>query len=81
MDISKKVFINETCFKDRITSKYILKKLDRIGFSKNNLVIRSDLYLATEGDYEIRYAGGDILISQVEFKDDNFSLRQIGLVS
>lgn len=81
MDTSRKVFINETCFKDQVTIRYILKKLDVMGFSKNNIVRRSDLYLATEGDYEIRYEGGDILISQVEFKDDNFSLRQIGLVS
>ncbi|MDE1843821.1 MAG: hypothetical protein KGI10_00665 [Thaumarchaeota archaeon] len=52
-----------------------------MGFSKNNLARRSDLYLAMEGDYEIRYAGGDILVYQVEFKDNNFSLRQIELVS
>lgn len=81
MDTTKKVFINETCFKDRITINYILKKLYRTGFSKDNIIRRSDLYLATEGDYEIRYAGGDILISQVELKDDKFSLRQVGIVS
>lgn len=58
-----------------------MKKLDKMGFSKSNLVRRSDLYLAREGDYEIRYEGGDILIHQVEFKDNNFSLRQIELLS
>lgn len=52
-----------------------------MGFSKSNLVRRSDLYLAREGDYEIRYEGGDILIYQVEFKDNNFSSRQIELLS
>ena len=78
MDSSRKVFINEPFFQDQVTSKYILKKLDRMGFSKNNIVRRSDLYLAREGDYEIRCVGDDILISQVEFNGDKFSLRQIG---
>ena len=49
-----------------------------MGFSKDNIVKRSDLYLAAAGDYEIRRVGGYMLISQVEIKDNDYSLKQIG---
>ncbi len=78
LDSSRKVFVNENCYKDEVLTKYILKELTRIGFSMNNIVRGFDLNLAIEGDYKIGCVGGIFLVSQIEFIGNNITLRPIG---
>lgn len=78
IDQSKRVFINENCYKEEATGKYLLEQLDKMGFSKNYLVRGVDLDIAKNGDYKIRCIGGELTIFEVEFRNDNLILKPIG---
>ena len=80
LDSSRKAFINENCYKDEVIARYVLKQLEQIGFSKNNIVQGLDLNIAIEGDYRIGCVGGDILVSQIEMIGNSITLRPIGFL-
>lgn len=77
MDLSKRVFIKENCYQDKEIDTYVLTRLERLRFSKNNMVKGLDLNLARTGDYYIRCDGGDVLISKILFSDNNISLERL----
>lgn len=78
LDSSRKVFINENCYRDEVISKQILKQLAQIGFSTNNIIRGLNLRIAIEGDYKIGCVGGSFLVSQIEFIGNNITLRPLG---
>lgn len=78
LDSSRKIFINDNCYKDEIITNYVLKKLEQIGFSKNNIVRGLDLNIAIEGDYKVGCVGGSIMVSQIEIIGTGITLRPVG---
>jgi hypothetical protein len=81
LDLSKRVFVKESCYQDREIETYVLTRLERLGFSKNKMVEGLNLDLARTGDYYIRCDGGDVLISKISFNDNDITLERLGKFS
>jgi hypothetical protein len=57
LDPSKRIFVKENCYQDEKIDTYVLTRLERLKFSKDNMVKGLDLDLAKTGDYFIRCDG------------------------
>jgi hypothetical protein len=81
LDLSKRVFVEMSCYQDKEMKTYVLTRLERLGFSKNKMVEGLNLDLARTGDYYIRCGGADVLISKMSFNGNDISLERLGKFS
>lgn len=76
LDTSRKVFVNEKCFKENMGSE-VLEKLAKLGFPRKNIIEWLDLDLLRNGDYKVRCIGGSAILFEVEFQKENVFLKQV----
>lgn len=78
LDSSRRVFINENCFREEKMQVCVQGKLEKMGFSKDNIVRGVDLDLMRDGDYKIRCVESEPVVFEIGFQKENIILKKIG---